>query len=366
MIWLYAEDSYYFNNIEELKEEYNLNTLLIIPTQYQIQESITKGKLGVLSYTLPPQGSCWVVITLENKFGIYTTQDKDCKITEEEILSNKLGLDIRMPKVNFTNLGGAEKLKLWADRIEIMKGKNLPIKATFLLGMPGVGKSYFIECYSGHLQKPMIELNLPLIMESDNPVKALLKVFEYLADTKIECIVRIDEIARMLINKTLLGQLLTILNDLNTTPSYYLNGVLFATENNIQDIIVESPQFFRHGRWNNKFFANYPKEKEAINIYSIYAKQNKLPFNDEDLVSIYIAAEMKFKDHIQEGRSAYVPSEISYLMERLSMYKTEEIEEHKKEIIQEELEIVKPQYLTAAKGISKMLGEANTIGFEEI
>jgi SpoVK/Ycf46/Vps4 family AAA+-type ATPase len=365
-----CEDDYYFKNIDKLLEEYELEEILVLPTYETISKVITRKRFGVLSFDYPEDNWLYyfVLKVLPNRNGVLTSQEVSLEITKNESVANKLGLNIIESKRSFKNLGGAFVLKEWAKRVEIMKSRKLPLKPVFFLGMPGVGKSFFISCYAGEIGVPMIDLNIPLILESDNPLRKLHRIFEFFSDTKIPCVFRIDEIAKTLKNPIVIQQLLTILNDINTSDGYYLNGVIIATENNITNLVKTEPQFFRHGRWNDKFFANFPTENEAMDIYKLFSDEYGLKFSANDLEDLYLYSEDKYKvPNLQELKSVYVPVEIEYLMQRLSMYSEDELQsKDKKDIFEKEIDIVKPQQLTASVGISKLLGEAETYGFQEI
>jgi AAA+ superfamily predicted ATPase len=363
VIWLYANDISHYHGIDALEQEFGLEEILVLPSKQQVADALkSKKRFGVISFELPMKSwrSFFVIKELPNIHSVLTYQDEIFGVSEEEAISSKLGIRISKPKLSFKDLGGAKALRQWAQKIEILKSKNIAIKPVFLLGMPGVGKSYFVECYAGEIDVVMVELNLSMIMESAEPVYMLHQVFKYLSDSKLECVVRIDEIEQMLGSKVLLGQMLTILNDLNMPGKYQLNGIIIATSNNIKEIVLEAPQFFRHGRWNEKFFANYPLKSDALDVYELFAQG--MGIDRAMLELIYIKADIKYRgSNIQEGRSVYTQAEIKYLIERLHMYSS--IDER---AIDQEIEYVKPQQFTASRGISKMLSDTSNLHFEEI
>lgn len=382
MIWFIAEDKYYYEiskDIEAFKTDIGVNfkidKIVILPTIDEIKEILLETtKSVIISNEYPPVefSTIFIIERLQNKHGILTTQEKEFNINEAQSLYTKLGLKTIYSTYTFKDLGGAITYKDWSNRTDIAKEKGHAIKPVFLLGVPGVGKSFSVACYAGEKNIPMMELNISLIAESKTPIKLLHRVFEYLSKNNTPCVLLIDEIEQMLTNKAMLGQLLTILNDLNTSNGYTLNGMLFATSNNISDVAYNFPQFLRHGRWSEKFFANYPTKEEAIDIIMLYARKfgiDSMLGENKEWKEIQLFAEYVFilanqyykSSNIDERRSVYAPSEISYLFEKLTFYK-----EINSKILTEEIEAVQPLQKTTHNAIHKLLSDAQSNAFKEM
>jgi hypothetical protein len=171
-----------------------------------------------------------------------------------------------------------------------------------------------------------------------------------------------DEIGEALKDGKLLSELLTIIDEINTPKGYRINGMLFATENNIRDLIIAKPQFFRHGRWNEKFFVHYYKEQAIKQVMKYYMHKYKVQMQEDQIEEVfYIAQSHWHDDNLDESRSVYVPSEINYLFERLCYYDEVGTQE-----IEAEIEYVIPQYRSAKEGLSKLIGDAKKNYFREV
>ena len=372
MLYLQTDDKYYYENLDDLKKKHKLNSIIVYPTIEDIKEAVvSKEKIGFISPNKPNKEIAKILIVkrLKAHSGLLTQQEKDYSISEAESIMNKLGLRTIKSILTFDDMGGFDKFKDWSKKTDKVIEKGGRIKPIFLLGMPGTGKSRLVEAYAGEKDIPMVELNLSLIMESDYPLEMLNDIFTYLTDTNIKCILRIDEIEQMLTIPSLVGEMLTILSDLNTPSGYQLNGILFATANNISDVIVKSPQFFRHGRWNEKFFVGFPNREDTIDIMKYYATKYKIDLESlgeemNVLRNIYADIETSYKKKnlvFTDDRCIYVPSEIDYLFYKLSQYDKVDFA-----IIKDEIQSVLPQQITATEGIRKMYTEAKKLSFIEL
>lgn len=325
MIWLHAEDNYYYQEeqIQELKEEYKLEELLIIPTEDEIRAKQREyKKFGVISYYDVPRGAegYFVYKKLMLMKKILTTQQELYNIDEGEALFQRYGMKTYKPSKTFADYGGGHGLKHWYAYVQKLKANGLPVKPIFLLGVQGSGKSEFVLCYAGESNSLMIDLNLSLLMEDLYPLKKLNQLFEFCADTGIRATYRIDEITEMLQSEVLFGELLTLLNDLNTKEGYELNGELFASANRIDEVNAKKPQFFRQGRWNKKFFITYPTKQEAIEIMHLYSNKYGNNFSDDDILRIYQRSLISHKSTTLPNLSPYTPAEINVLMLELTQY----------------------------------------------
>jgi SpoVK/Ycf46/Vps4 family AAA+-type ATPase len=216
-------------------------------------------------------------------------------------------------------------------------------------------------------------------MEHDKPYELIDKIFSYLHRTKIKCVLRMDEIEQMLEDKGMLGNLLTLFNNLNTPKGYTINGAIVATANNITDIITKAPQFFRHGRWNEKFFVSFPTNEDSIKIMQYYTKRYNVSFSglkqtcgkmisteeqEEILFEILMLANQKYGTYNiakNENKFVYAPSEIDYLFERLSHITIKNMFD-----IEKEVDVVVPLQITASKGVFDMYSEAQKLAFKDL
>ncbi|CAA6822084.1 MAG: Unknown protein [uncultured Sulfurovum sp.] len=367
--WFLAEDKAYYENLEKFKnKEYSTvvyDEIIVLPTDKEIKRSLlSQNRIAFLSPILPPLEFINVVIVkkLKNLKGVLTTQEESAGITIPQSIESKLGLKTIEPELTFSNLGGAKMFKDWASRVDIAKEKGILPKPVFFLGVPGVGKTFSVQCYAGEKNLPMLELNIELILEKPNPISVINSIFEYFDDTGIECILLMDEIEQMLQSKAMLGQLLTILSNLNTPEGYKLNGVLFATSNNVKDLVYNFPQFFRHGRWSEKFFNNYPSKEEALAVMKLYASKFKVNIDDSMIEKAYILANQYYKKYnLEEKRSVYAQSEIAYLFEKLTAYL--KIDD---KILMNEIAMVDPLQVTAQQAIQKLIADSRSNKFKEM
>ena len=367
--WFVAEDKIYYENTDKLmNQEYSevkYEEIMVLPTHQEIKKALlSKKAIAFLSPVLPPIefNNMVIVRKLKNAQGVLTTQEHKVGIGIAESLESKLGLKTIEPKLTFANLGGANTFKAWSKRVDIAKEKGVLPKPIFFLGVPGVGKTFSVQCYAGEKKLPMMELNIELILEKPNPISVINSIFEYFDTTGIECILLMDEIEQMLDSKAMLGQMLTILSNLNTPEGYRLNGVLFATSNNVKDLVYNFPQFFRHGRWSEKFFNNYPSKEEALAVMRLYASKFKVNIDDSMIEKAYILSNQYYKKYnLEERRSVYAQSEIAYLFEKLTAY-----HEVNDKVLMDEIRSVDPLQVTAQQSIQKLIADSRSNKFKEM
>jgi SpoVK/Ycf46/Vps4 family AAA+-type ATPase len=345
-IWYFFEDLSYLNK-EELNSLGNPELILTEEDLKQKLSDVLKGKKDVISPLLPPEelSGVFEIEELPNKYNPLTTQqyeylkkiddEKERKKIEEKILEKKIGIKVTKPKVKVSKLGGMKNLKRYVEYIKVLEkigDKKLKVKGILLVGIAGTGKSYSAKVVAGELDYYLVELNLSKIMETVNPIFTLHKIFSYLEKLSLESgykfILWIDEIEKMFaemsgLEKKVMGQLLTILNDLNTEEGYKINGIFWATANDIQQILEKNPEFIRSGRFDILFFVDTPcYPKEAVDIFKIYFKEFNIPFfKNENLWNelVYIAQNQVWDSLLQKyGGSeirnfVYTPAEIMQL-----------------------------------------------------
>lgn len=381
MLCLLTDDEYYYRNTEQLKKDYKFKELLILPTIDEIKTKIKDGKgVGILTpiiYSKEIFGDLLNYKELNPTQGALTLQEKENGISDFESLSTKLHLDVfdyrTLPTLE--EMAGAKGFIDWVEKITKFHKKGKRLKPSIFVGMAGCGKSRGVEALANYWKVPLIDLKLQKIMENPNPYSLIDKIFKYLHRTQLECVIRMDEIEQMLEDKGMLGNLLTLFNNLNTKKGYNINGKIIATANNIDEIITKAPQFFRHGRWNEKFFVGFPKNEDTLKIMEFYTKVYNVNFafkNKCDKMSLNeILFEIKnkieshpdFSQNIDknEGGFIYAPSEIDYLFERLSFYEYVDLD-----ILEKELDIVVPLQVTSQVGVETMYTEVKRLKFKDI
>jgi SpoVK/Ycf46/Vps4 family AAA+-type ATPase len=342
---------YYFEDLEYLKEEEikSLGNPEPILTKKELEEKINKvlkEKKNVISPLLPPSEleGIFEIKELPNKYNPFTTQQieyinsfpkKEREKVKEKLLEKKIGIRIMKPQIKLSKLGGMVNLKRYVEYIKVLEkvgDKKLKVKGILLVGIAGTGKSYSAKVVAGELDYYLVELNLSKIMETVNPIFTLHKIFSYLEKLSLESgykfILWIDEIEKMFaemsgIEKKVMGQLLTILNDLNTEEGYKINGIFWATANDIQQILEKNPEFVRSGRFDMLFFVDTPcYPNEAIDIFKIYFDEFNIPeFKNEDLWKklVQLAQDNVWDELIRKYGGAeirnfvYTPAEIMQL-----------------------------------------------------
>lgn len=332
MIWFIAEDAYYYSHIEELENRYDIK-ITTFPDTTDYKNKTLSG-IGFMAPYYPPKNtrSMFVIVVLENKYGILTSQEKKMDVPESIALENRLGLSVINSPFKLDDVGGAEALKEWTVQLQEAEKSGYRAKGVFLVGVPGTGKTYFPKCFAGQTGRLLIMLNLSMIMEAEEPISKLNQVFNYLSvrydqNPDEKYIILIDEIEKMIgnnepIEKRIIGRLLTVLNDLNTDASEYkFNAIFFATANNLNSILDHNPELLRRGRWDELFFINLPSLEQAEAIFNIYMKKFKLGFV-KDIISldnIMAEVEHKYQDfNNQASRFPYTASEIETFCKRLS------------------------------------------------
>lgn len=175
-------------------------------------------------------------------------------------------------------------------------------------------------------------------LESANPVFTLHTIFRYLENTSINgtaYVIWIDEIEKMFVGddkeKRVFGQLLTILNDINTPTGYKLNGIFWVTANNITDIMNRNPEFLRKGRFDEIFFIDAPLLEDAKRIITLYKNMynvkylnHKEPYRTIEEDIIYMAKDFVYSNIISQmgskeaDRFIYVPAEIQQILKQLA------------------------------------------------
>jgi len=384
MLWIKIED---INRIEIFKKKYPNNILVL--NQQDIETAI-QDKKDVISPFSPKDFNF-------PDFGIFNLIEdnsipKEIKTQNllDKYLEEKLSLRVVYPKVNFSDMGGAEKLKEDVKYFHKLERYNIATGGLFLFGIPGAGKSFFAECFAGETNRVLIDLDLTKISFDDNPSESLNKIVKFLLEKKERYVLWIDEIEKMVDPSNpkamqVFGRLLTILNDISKENIKEL--VFIVTANRIENIRKYNPEFLRKGRFRKLYFLNFPSLKNAENIFKLYINKNlkkiKPYIKSEDYKNIASLWErfdytesIKYIDNffydnkIAKNNFIYSPAEIKTFADEL-FYKillkyenTKELNVDFNQEIYSVLEEVAPLQLSMQEGTYEMISQV--LSFDKI
>lgn len=357
-------------------KESNEYTVCILPTEMQIRNFLSEfnGTNYILISNLPPSKEfleLFIIKILPNKYGILTTQQKFANVDEAKALEKELGLSVINSPFTLKDVGGAKPLKDYTAQLINAEKHGYKAKGIFLVGIPGTGKTFFPKCFAGELQRKLISLNLSEIMDSDEPIGKLNKIFSYLDERNKKFpnekfVILIDEIEKMIGNtspkeKQMLGRLLTVLNDIHTPAcEYSFNAIFFATANDLASILDNNPEFLRRGRWDELFFISLPTQEYAKEMFEIYIKKYKLDFMIElmslDTIFAYIE-KMYQKENPLSNKFPYTPAEIENFCKRVDFLKKAKNNDFCIDDIKNCIEMIIPLGKSAKDGINKMAGQ---------
>lgn len=284
---------------DRLKAEYGLADIILLPTEEEIRNVVRSGKglsTAVLAPCLPvhispmfSENSFINIITLNNKYGVLTSEQERIGITLEQALKQKLGVDIHHPSVTLKDYAGAEALAGHLRTVETKQRFGMPAKGFFLAGLPGTGKSFFAKCFAGELGWTLVELNLSLFMEKENPIFSLMMFFAFFKERPGKYVLWIDELEKMFVGdsaQSILGLLLQKINDLNT-QSEDTSIIFIATANNIAKLAAKNPEFLRYGRFDYLVYLKPPTEESALSVYNLYVEKWNRTLAEVTLPTIY-------------------------------------------------------------------------------
>lgn len=374
MLWFIAEDCFYYQNLHSLQGEYSLESIIVFPNNTDIRDNIQKSNIAFIAPYYPPKNirSIFVIKILANKYGVLTSQEFALQVPESKALENRLGLSVINSTFSLKDIGGAESLKQYTKELLQAEERGFRAKAIFLVGVPGTGKTFFPKCFAGATKRLLIQLNLTLIMESDEPIARLNAVFEYLSqryalNPNERYVILIDEIEKMIgnaeaVEKRMLGRLLTILNDMHTEAAEYkFDAIFFATANNLNSILDNNPELLRRGRFDELFFINLPDSKMARGVFEIYL--NKLEIKDEvysqmSLESILTEIEQFYqKANNAPDKFPYTSAEIETFCKKLYFYKIA-YGSITREHILEAIKLIIPIIKSAEEGVNRMMAQS--------
>jgi len=292
MIWVLAEDSYYYNKhkdlVDILKDEHeevsksikNLENISYVFTKNRVTEILENFQFDkiIISPFHPSRfgldSSFFGVIEVENKHGILTTSENRAGVKEYEKLNDKLGLIVERTDLSLDDMGGGETLKDIVVKFEIKYAFGEVPKAVFLAGIMGTGKSFFAQCLAGETGRLLVSFNLAKMMNEKNPIEAFDKIVAYLVRKKGKYLLWIDEIEKMFndseASEHIKNKFLTFLNDIGVTIK--LDAYVVMTANNVTKILEENPEIMRSGRVEPyaKVFLTFLTTESAINITKLY------------------------------------------------------------------------------------------------
>ena len=292
-----------------------------------------------------------------------TTQQHIAKIEEHTILQQSLGIGVVKSDLSFKDLAGAKKLKEWVAKFKIAEEKGYRSKGIFSVGLPGTGKTFFAQCLSGELNRPLVILNLAFLQAKENPIQELNNIFEYLNNTNSKQLILIDEIEKMVGTgeDPLTGRLMTILSDLYSSAGEYkkLDVLVLATANNLNSILDNQPALLRRGRFDELFFQNTPKTDEVEEYFNLYAKKYKL----ETALEMYGTTKL-IKDigkeyeeiNPQSKNFIYTPSEIATFFKKLDFERLSG-ETITQELMKTTIKEIVPIIKSAQDGVKKIIAQ---------
>lgn len=382
MLWLVAEDQEYYkhNNNETVKDTIMRITQKLsyeIPNINEIREfkikldqNISVEELGdtgiaILSPVPPRLNTFFVVKRLPNVYKIETSQQRRFKENLNDSLYQRFGLTIKESSKTLNDLRGYHVPKEEIMKaIKLLKQGHIRKILALFLGVSGAGKSYFAECLAGELGKKIVNLDMGILMEGENPIGRLNDFFRFIQEYD-DYVLLMDEIekpanpdgvgAAASMAKMYIGQLLTIFNELNTPNGYQIkDNPIIATANNIGTLLDKNPEFIN--RFNLRYFIDYPAKPNAIEIFDYYIKSSGLKgVTAEDLFYLSDVAYRDFKPRELSGKNAciYAPREIFFLIEHLVLA-SEDLAINQ-EIAREVILRNSPQAQYANKGVLKTI-----------
>ena len=379
--WFFSDE---YKKIEEIK---------LAPTKEDIAKYLLDEKLLFVSWEEPSDDllETLVIRDLPLVNGILTEQEIGFDVKDYESLQQKLNLEVVRTSKDFSYLAGAEtQIEIIEDMFYSYEKKRMSKLTIFLLGIPGAGKTYLAECIAGQYGMMLIKLDLSKMMQHPKPIimwHYFCRWMEMLHYQGIYVVALLDEIAQALAGGNSLqnqfkGQLLTTIEDFNTERGYQVGkSLVIATDNNIRQIMLETPQFM--ARFEEKLFINFPKEEEAKSILGYYLKdygaiysREHQGFDKDDLNHLFNSvADYYHHEKIQyngdEIRFIYAPREINKFASRLATISEKFFENNPNEIYLLEEYFIKcckripPQQKMLKMGISSMINDAGS-GFIEI
>lgn len=189
------------------------------------------------------------------------------------------GLDWVQPAGDWSQVGGLERLKAWADerRLALDPARGLPFpRGVLLYGIPGTGKSVSVRAWAGSWNLPLLRLDWGGLMgryvgQSESRLAAALKAAEDMAPA----VLWMDELEKGVgadadghdsgVSRRLTAHLLTWLQE-HEAPV-----LLLATANSMQGL---PPELLRPGRFDALFFVDLPDAGARREILAIHLRRH--------------------------------------------------------------------------------------------
>ncbi|MDG5491516.1 AAA family ATPase [Psychroserpens sp. SPM9] len=258
----------------------------------------------------------------ESVFKIATTANDDDFFDEDATTF------LKKPTVNFSDVGGMEKVKEEID-LKIIKpllhkdlykayGKKIG-GGILLYGPPGCGKTHIARATAGEINANFINVGINDILDMwlGNSEKNLHEIFEAARDHK-PCVIFIDEIDALGANRndinktagrTVINQFLSELDGIDSNN----DGILILGATNAPWYI--DPAFRRPGRFDRIIFVAPPDAEARKSIFQIQLKDKPVKDIDVSLLakksaeysgadiksSIDIAIESKLMESFKDG-----------------------------------------------------------------
>jgi SpoVK/Ycf46/Vps4 family AAA+-type ATPase len=218
----------------------------------------------------------------EDAFALSVVERRD--LAPDVIAREKAGALLRQAKITleqyperFTDLGGLDNLK----KFTLATAASPRSLGTFLLGVPGAGKSTFARCLGNELGIPTLSLDFgrmmgSLVGQSEAAIRDALKA----VDAMGRVILFIDELDKGLAGAGSSGDLdsgtkagvagtfLKWLSDREPGQAYVI-----ATANKVNNI---PPEYLRSERWDGLFYIDLPNRQEKDAIWKIWTAKYKV------------------------------------------------------------------------------------------
>lgn len=209
------------------------------------------------------------------------------KAEKKRIVRNSRSLELVETDLNIEDVGGLENLKGWLNmrrrfydepdaRNSFEKRLDRP-KGLLLVGLPGCGKSLAAKVAGNLFRIPLLRFDVAATFErwvgaSEENMRQATSIAEAMAP----CVLWIDEIEKAFAGASgggdggtgtrSFGHFLTWMQE-SREPVF-----IFATANNITALENSNPEFFRYGRFDEKFFVDLPMPEERRVIWKIHAQ----------------------------------------------------------------------------------------------
>lgn len=202
-------------------------------------------------------------------------------------------LTYRQPKQTLNSIGGHGALKDWIRETKLCmtdQAKEFGIKHArgyISVGYPGAGKTAIAEAIAEYFGVPFVVLDLSKIMggivgESERTARQAFEIIDALGDA----VVLIDEAEKQLggissSNKSDGGTLARVFNVILDHLNENERQFYILTSNDISQL---PSALTRAGRLDNKWFFDFPTQKDRKDIFDIHFKNAKKNISDEQLI----------------------------------------------------------------------------------